>query len=226
MAAFRKAVHDGAMMIELDVRLSADGEVVVIHDRRLRRVSGRRAYVRDTTCAELKTLDVGSHFSPAFSGEPIPLLEEVLRMIPEIGLDIEVKTDGDRDRNGLMVRALGNLIARSGQNRTMLVSSFDHRFLRRFHRMFPAVSLGVLSMALRDTGRSPVRLAQRAGAQAFICSRAQVRKRAVLAAHRGNLQVLVYGVRTLRHLAQMKRFGVDGVITDYPARLSHAVVPQ
>ena len=227
MAAFRKAVHDGAMMIELDVRLSADGEVVVIHDRRLRRVSGKRGRVRDLPCAALKALDVGSYFDPAFSEERIPLLREVLRMVPgEIGLNIEVKTDGDRVRNGLMSSALGDLITRSGKKRTILVSSFDHRFLKGFHGMFPAVPLGVLYLAVRDMGRSPVRLAQRVGARTFVCSRSQVRKRAVLAAHRSNLQVLVYGVRTLYHLAQMKRFGADGVITDYPARLSRAVVPQ
>lgn len=227
LAAFRQAVRDGASMIELDVRLSADGEVVVIHDRQLWRVTRRRGDVRKMSGAELKGLDAGSWFGPEFEGETIPFLEDVLQSLPSgIGLNIEVKTDGDRHRNGQMARALGDLIARRSRRRRILVSSFDHRFLARFHRMYPGIPLGVLYLPVRDFGRSPGRLAQRVGAGMFVCSRAQMRKRLVRDAHAGGLRILVYGVQTLRHLSQMKRFGVDGIITNYPARMVRAVAAK
>jgi glycerophosphoryl diester phosphodiesterase len=227
MAAFRQAVRDGASMIELDVRLSVDGVVVVIHDRWLWRITRRRGYVRRTPGAKLQGLDAGSWFGPEFAGESIPLLEEVLQLLPPgIGLNIEVKTDGDRHRNGQMARALGDLITRRSRRRELMVSSFDHRFLARFHRMNPGIPLGVLYMPVRDLGVSPRRLAHRVGAGTFVCSRAQMRKRLVRDAHASGLRILAYGVQTLRHLSKMKRYGVDGIITDYPARMFRAVAAK
>jgi glycerophosphoryl diester phosphodiesterase len=227
LAAFRQAVRDGASMIELDVRLSADGVVVVIHDRRLWRITRSRGYVRRTSGAGLKALDAGSWFGPEFVGERIPFLKEILQILPpHTGLNIEVKTDGDRHRNGQMAHALGDLISRRSRRRGILVSSFDHRFLARFHRMYPEIPLGVLYMPVRDLGRSPVRLAQRVGAGTFVCSRAQARKRLVREAHAGGLHILVYGVQTLRHLSQMKRYGIDGIITDHPARMVRALAAK
>jgi glycerophosphoryl diester phosphodiesterase len=227
LAAFRQAVRDGASMVELDVRLSADGDVVVIHDRRLWRIARKRGQVRKMSGEELKSLDAGSWFGPEFAGERIPFLREVLELLPpRTGLNIEVKTDGDRRRNGQMARALGDLITRRSRRREILVSSFDHRFLARFHRMYRGIPLGVLYMPVRDLGRSPRRLARRVGAGTFVCSRAQVRRRLVRDAHAGGLRIVVYGVQTLAHLSRMIRYGVDGIITDHPARMVHAVATK
>ncbi len=210
LVAFRQAVHDRADMIELDVRLSADGEVVVIHDRGLSRVTGVRGRVREWTVKELEKF--------------IPRLATVLRVIPPaIGLNIEVKTDGDRRRSGLMMERLGGLLASRSGNREILVSSFDHAFLRKFHRRYPTVPVAVLYLAVRDLGRSPVLLARRAGAKVFGCSRAQLRARWVRKARAAKIRVLVYGVDTVRQLHALQRHGVDGVITNYPARLRRAL---
>jgi glycerophosphoryl diester phosphodiesterase len=220
MAAFLRAVQDGAVMVELDVRLSADEELVVMHDRRVNRTTGKRGRVRDLTVAELKLLDAGSWFGPSYSGERIPLLREVFRSLPfGIGLNIEAKTDGDRHRDGEMSRALGELITKEARGRELLVSSFDHHFLRRFHRMYPSVALGVLYMAVRDFARSPVALAHNVGAGTFVCSCAQLRKRTVADAHRNGLQCFSYGVNRIPQLRRVARFGIDGIITDVPARL-------
>ena len=226
MVAFLQAVREGAVMVELDVRLSADKELVVIHDRRMNRTTGRRGRVRDLTVAELKVLDAGSWFSPTYSGERIPLLKEVFRTLPSrIGLNIEVKTDGDRQRNGEMSRSLGKLITKEARGRALLVSSFDHRFLQRFHRMYPAVAVGVLYMAVRDFGRSPAAMARNVGAGTFVTSCAQVRKRLVANVHRHGLRYFSYGVNRIPQLRRVARFGVDGIITDFPARL-HRVLHQ
>jgi glycerophosphoryl diester phosphodiesterase len=214
-------------MIELDVRLSADREVVVIHDRRLWRITRRRGHVRRTPGVELKSLDAGSWFGPEFAGETIPSLEGVLQVLPPgIALDIEVKTDGDRRRNGQMAKALGEMITHGSRRRGLLISSFDHRFLARFHRMYPGIPLAVLYMPVRDLGRSPSRLARRVGAGTFVCSRAQMRKRLVRDAREHGLRILVYGVQTLHHLSSMERYGVDGIITDYPARMVRTVAAK
>lgn len=227
LAAFRRAVRDGADMIELDVRLSADGEPVVIHDRRLFRTTGARGRVREWTAAELEKLSAGARRGRAWAGERIPRLTTVLRTLPTtIGLNIEVKTDGDRQRSGLMVERLAGLLRSAAGRRDILISSFDHGFLRTFHRRFRSVPVAVLYLAVRDFGRSPLLLARRAGADVFVCSRTQLRTRWIRKAHAGGIRVLVYGVNTVRQLAVLLRRGVDGVMTDYPARLRRALIMQ
>lgn len=224
LAAFHRAVREGADMIELDVRLSADGRLMVIHDRGLYRVTGVRGRVREWTSEELERLRAGPRRGRSSVRERIPRLEVVLRALPpSMGLNIEVKTDGDRRRSGLMVERLGEVLRGGAGGREILVSSFDHAFLRRFHRRFPPFPLAVLYLRVRDLGRSPVSLARRAGAGVFVCSRSQVRARWIRKAHSAGIRVMVYGVNTSRQLFVLLRRGVDGVMTDHPARLRRAL---
>src|SRR5512136_697214 len=81
LAAFRKAVELGADGVELDVQLSADGAVVVIHDFTVDKTTDGTGRVAAKTLAELKALDAGSRFSPQFAGERIPTLAEVFEAI-------------------------------------------------------------------------------------------------------------------------------------------------
>jgi len=224
LAAFRRAVREGADMIELDVRLSAEGEPVVFHDRRLERVTGLRGRVRERTAAELEKTPVRGPSGRLHASACIPRLAAVLRGVPRgTGLNIEVKTDGDRRRSGVMVNRLGKLLRASARKRNLLVSSFDHAFLRRLRGKQPAIALGALYAAARDRGRSPVRLARRCGATAFICSHAQLQARWVPMLHAVNIALLVYGVDHPSQMLSLQRRGVDGIITNFPARLCRAL---
>ena len=92
MASFEAAVQAGAHMIELDVTLSRDEEVVVIHDDTVDRTSDGSGPVRAFTLRELKQLDAGRWFQPRFSGEKIPALKEVLAAFKDrIWINIEIK---------------------------------------------------------------------------------------------------------------------------------------
>ena len=92
LAAFRAAIDTGCDMIELDVHLSRDNQVVVIHDDTLERTTSGRGNVADQTYAELKRLDAGSWFDPRFSGERIPTLADVLSLARNrILVNIELK---------------------------------------------------------------------------------------------------------------------------------------
>src|SRR5512138_390835 len=81
LAAFRLALEHGADGIELDAKLTSDGQVVVIHDQTVERTTGDPGMVRDMTLAQLKALDAGSFFDSAFTREPIPTLAEVFDLI-------------------------------------------------------------------------------------------------------------------------------------------------
>jgi glycerophosphoryl diester phosphodiesterase len=218
--AFREAEEAGADVIELDVRMTRDGELVVFHDRGLKRTAGVRGRVVDCPSSVVKRLDAGKWYGREFRGERIPFLRDVLRALrPETGLNIEVKTDGDRGRIWVVARALCRLLGEKPQGGRILISSFDHVFLRRFHHLCPRIPIGALYMPVRDLTVSPARLCHRCGATMFICSRNQIRKRQIINAREHHLGVIVYGVERRRHLARLRRFGVDAMMTNDPRKL-------
>jgi len=224
MAAFRLAVDAGADMIEFDVRMTRDFELVVHHDRSLGRTSDGSGRVWDLTLEELRETDAGSWHSRRFAGERIPTLRQVLDELPRsVGLDIEVKTDGDRRRGVALPESVLLLVREARREGSVVVSSFDHRFLRRLHHLDPSLRLGALLLPVRDGFRSPSQIARRTGASMFICSRTQLRARHVRDARRAGLSVAVYGVNTAADLAKALHAGVQAVITDNPARIIRAL---
>jgi glycerophosphoryl diester phosphodiesterase len=216
-AAFARAVSDGADLIEFDIRMSRDGVLVVFHDRRLVRTTDGSGRVRDLPLSALRPLDAGAWFGRQFAGERIPTLEEVLESVPlRVGLNVEVKTDGDRRRNDAVAGELVRQLRARGGARRVLVSSFDHGVLRTLHTIAPDLPLGVLYTAVRDFGTPPSVLCRRAGATVFICSRSQLRRRHCAEARSRGTAVLVYGVDRPEQLRHVLRMGVDGVITNTP----------
>ena len=91
IAAFRAAAEQGAKWVELDVALSADGELIVIHDDSVDRTSSGTGNLGTLTAAEIAILDGGAWFAPRFAGERIPTLSEVITALGEIGLNINVE---------------------------------------------------------------------------------------------------------------------------------------
>lgn len=96
LIAFREAVKAGAHMIELDVQLTKDKELVIMHDLTVDRTTDGEGKVSELTLAEIKKLDAGSYKSPGFSGEPVPTFMEALNVMPDnIWLNVHLKGDGE-----------------------------------------------------------------------------------------------------------------------------------
>ena len=133
LEAMRLAIADGAHGLEFDVRLSADGEVVVIHDPTVDRTTDGTGVVERMSLAELTSLDAGFRFpagppGPASSiRHPIPTLDEMLRSFPAIPLFIEIKTP-------LAASATRRLIEEHGVEDQCLVDSFSATALGVFRR--------------------------------------------------------------------------------------------
>ncbi|MBE9472348.1 MAG: glycerophosphodiester phosphodiesterase, partial [Chloroflexi bacterium] len=143
LAAFEKAVELGADGIEFDVHLSADGVLVVIHDFNVDDTTDGSGRVAEMTLAQLKQLDAGSRFDPAFAGERIPTLEEVLETVgSRLLLNIELKCFSLRD-NGLE-RAVIAQVKRHGPAARVLLSSFNPFSLRRAKKIAPHIPVGLL----------------------------------------------------------------------------------
>src|SRR4051812_8087205 len=139
LAAFRRAADLGAPMIELDVQLTADGEVVVIHDFTLDRTTDGVGSVRHRSLAQIRRLDAGAWFAPAFRGERVPTLAEVLQNFPH-AVNVELKSYGD---DGLEPRALA-VVERAGALDRVVFSSFDGGALERLRACSTSATLAVL----------------------------------------------------------------------------------
>ena len=127
MAAFRLAVEAGADLVELDVRLSADGHPVVIHDAYLSRTTDGLGPVARTPLAALQRLDAGSWFAPRFAGERIPTLDEVLRWAqsctPPIPLMVELKGGRRALKRGLAEACARLVLARRLEEKVMFIAA-------------------------------------------------------------------------------------------------------
>jgi glycerophosphoryl diester phosphodiesterase len=144
LAAFRLALEMGADGFELDVMLSADGHLVVIHDDTVDRTTDGSGLVLQKTLAELKALDAGVRFATRFAGERIPTLQEVFDWVAgsHAFVNVEIKTDSLKG-DGLEEKLVA-LSRRYGLGERLLISSFNPFALWRMRRLAPDLSLALL----------------------------------------------------------------------------------
>lgn len=214
LAAFRLAAEAGADGIELDVHLSQDGEIVVIHDEQVDRTTNGHGWVHAMTLAELKALDAGSWFSPRFSGERIPTLAEVLEAVgPAVQLiNIELKS-GRVLYPGLETRVIETL-RRFGLLQRCILSSFNHFSLRLVKQIEPRARTGVLYVeGLVD----PWVYARHVPADAIHPPHYAVFPELVTGAHAAGLAVNTWTVDAPDDVRRVVACGVDAVITNDPA---------
>jgi glycerophosphoryl diester phosphodiesterase len=215
LAAFEKAVELGADGVEFDVHLSADGVPVVIHDFTVDGATGASGRVADMTLAQLRQLDVGSHFDPAFAGERIPTLEEVLESVGSLLLlNIELKTTS-LCGNGLE-RAVIAQIERHGLGDSVLVSSFNPFSLRRVKRIAPHIPVGLLyapdlPLPLRRAWLAPI-VTHEARHPRYT----MVDTRYMARARRRGYWVHTWTVDDPEEMRRLIGLDVDGIITDLP----------
>jgi len=217
LASFRIAAEVPVDMVELDVHLSKDEQLIVIHDATLDRTTNGSGSVAEYTVQELKQFDAGSWFGEAFKAEPIPTLGEVVAALPETMLiNIEIKPEAVRDGNNGIQKRVGEFITELHLEHRIVVSSFHHGVLKLLKESFPEIHTGVLYAFPRDFGKKPSELAKRVGAEIFICNRREVTQRVVDNAHENELRVAVYTLDTPRQIARALNLGIDAVVSNAP----------
>ena len=221
LAGFRGAEQAGFKMVELDVRLSLDRQLMVIHDDELERVAGVSRRVRALSRAELQALDVGAWFAPSFSGERIPTLAQVFGLLSEkLCINVEIKPDeydSVESQDGIEVQILA-LVDHFQAHRRTLISSFNPDILRRLRRLDGTQKLAVLSDAERQPDGLP--LCREIGAFAWNPHYSLVTPDNVAAAHRQDFMVFPFTVNTVEAYRSMLAAGVDGVFSDDPLALT------
>ena len=208
LAAFERALEQGADWIELDVQENAEGELVVAHDSDFMKQAGSPLKVWDARAQDLRELDIGSWFDPAFSDQRVQTLREVLMWARgRIGVVIELKYYGHDER--LEARVV-EVVEETGMQADVMVMSLNRPGLVELAELRPEWPRGLLNTAsIGDlTGLDLDFLALNAAA----ASRSQIRK-----AHARGMKVFVWTINDPVQMSMLLSRGADGLITDLPA---------
>lgn len=160
LPALVAAAERGATVCEIDVVLTRDDEIVLLHDEILDRTTNGRGRVADRTLAELRGLDAGSWFGPSFAGVRIPTLSEALATARDCGMGLLVEIK-ERQRPDRLIDRLADLLPIEGWLDDVLVISFDHTFLMRAQQRIADLRTELITHARHV---DPAALASRAGA--------------------------------------------------------------
>ena len=203
LAAIRKGIELGVDFVEIDVRCTADGILVALHDATVNRTTNGKGPIDRLTLRDVKALDAGN-------GERVPMLEEVLRVVSgQAGLMLELKVKGAAQKTVEVVQ-------KAEFKDPVIYASFLHEELGIIRSVDAEASL----MAL--FGRLPQ--ASVARAMKYSPSHVGLRqdtvtRRLVEAFHDEDLLVFVYTTDTTREIQRAISAGVDGIISNVPERL-------
>ena len=215
LSAFRAAIDAGADMCELDVQLTRDGAVVVIHDETVNRTTDGTGEVAALTLEEIQRLDAGAKFKGGkVKGERIPTLDEVFAATSgKCGLNIELKGGGVEAQVAAIMQAR-NAFADS------IVSSFNWDYLKKIQTLHFNIRIALLAE------EKPVDLMMNAvamRAHAINPRWDMVTADLCKAAHERGLKVYTWTVDADARMRALAECGVDGIMTNYPERLRTVV---
>ena len=208
MAAFQKAIDDMADYIELDVQLTNNGEVIVMHDSNAYRTTGVDANIVNMTYKEVKTLDAGSWFSDEYVGENVPSLKEVLELTQgKIKLNIELKP---ADNDTALAKNTVRLIEKYNMVNDCVITSFSESALKAVKTYNQEIKVGyILSAAYGD-------FYDMKNVDFFSVNAAFLSKRTIDAIHNSGKRVYAWTVNNKESIKNLTNKGVDGIITDNP----------
>lgn len=217
LAAMEKAAALGLGWVEIDIRLSADGICVLGHDATLKRVTGRRGRISRMTARQLANISPDSGIS-----KNIPDLDQALHLAASLGLglDIELKNCGTRNRRLARAAAISINAACSGGEVPVLVTSFRASLLAAFSRASPEIPVGLILKKIRFGWRRRV---EALGCQVVCCASQALDAGKVRSFRDAGLTVIAYTVNDVETAETLLRWGVNSVISDDPAALLAAV---
>ena len=207
IAAIEQAVAAGADMVEIDVRRTRDGVLVLMHDSGLTRTTGQEGCVEDYSYQVLKNLDAGGWFAAEFEGVRIPTLEEVLSYCRgRIGINIEIKSPAKDDGVGIQV---AKLLREYDMQEQCIVTSFQYKWLQEVKQAASEIRTGII---LDDAGQ----WSQYRDMDLYSLKYSRLTAAIVSEIHEQKKEVHVWTVDNADEIAWSRIIGVDNIITNNP----------
>jgi glycerophosphoryl diester phosphodiesterase len=214
LAAIKEAIEAGAMMIEIDAQLTADGYLAVYHD--LTKICGAKKNER-YRWDELKSLDAGSWYDAKYKGEKIPLLSEALEFVKEKAyLIIEIKSHNYGSYTEYADKIVEEVKSLNMQD-YILFASFDYDTLKRIKSIDS--SLPTAAIKLPGDPRPPSEIVKETGCEAYICSLAEMNKEMYKDIKANNIFSGLYAIDSIESLCKALEYEVNTIGTNYPAMI-------
>lgn len=216
MAAFKLAIEQGADGIELDIQMSADGQLVVIHDEKLNRTTNGKGLVAAHTYEQLKQFNAAASFKKGIQFEHIPLLTQVLELLAPTKLELNIEL-----KNGVipytgMEEAAIHLVRQYGMEDRVTFSSFNHYSVVKLAKLAPDIETAILYVAgIYEPWNYALPLGIRALHPFYYGAMPEI----VHGAQQAGMKVRPYTVDKIDDLKRMIAIGVDAVITNHPLRM-------
>jgi len=222
IVSFEEAIRRGADLIEMDVQLSADNELVVMHDTSVDRTTDGSGLVRDLPWRKIKAMDAGVWFGPDYSGQYVPSLAEVIRHFRSrhaashqpLGLVIELKTI--KGSGGMLADSVVALLQKEDFLDRAIVISFDAVALQEVRAAHKNLPTGLL---FSEESGDRIDQAKAIGAQAIFPRKTCVSARLVQQAHKEKLAVAAWTANIKVEMKRMLACGVDAITSNFPDRV-------
>ncbi|MCD6538748.1 glycerophosphoryl diester phosphodiesterase [Candidatus Bathyarchaeota archaeon] len=203
LRSVRRAIELGVDRVEIDVRVSRDERLVIMHDETVDRTTNGHGYVSELTFDELRSLDAGM-------GEKIPTLDEILKFtMGKAKLEIELKVPEATEPTIQLIEELN-------AEKDVIVISFIHELLERVHDLNPNIKTGALFF---EVPKDILQRALKAHASSIHVYYRNVNSELVKEAHRSGLEVAVWNPNRIEEMREMIDLGVDAIGSDRPDRL-------
>ena len=213
-SAFREAVRLGVEMIEFDVHLSADEQLIIVHDGTVDRTSNGSGRVAEMTLAEIEALDAGGELAEEFTGERFLTLDRALELMPaEMRLNVHVKAYGE-DRERVIPRVVEELVGRQRLGTAFVAS--DQASLVLARRIEPRMEICNLSTSPPE---DYVRRSHEIGCRILQPGNAMTTAELVAEAHQLGMEVNPFYADDEQEMRRLIGCGVDGILTNFPQRL-------
>tara|TARA_B100002003_G_C14079457_1_gene519311 strand:+ start:608 stop:1336 length:729 start_codon:yes stop_codon:yes gene_type:complete len=215
LPSFHKALEAGVTRVELDLHLSADQQLMIIHDPTLKRTTGLRGKVAQHTAAELNRMDARLGLPGWDQPCPIPTLEQLFQACPQLEhYQLEVKSGSER-QSRIVLNAIMALVERYQLHDKVVVTSASRTLLRYAKRSGFALPTGLVE---EYELLNPLKSARRYGCRYLILNWKLCNIERLRQAQAQGLHVSVWTVNDAARMRQLIDMGVDSLITDYPAR--------
>ncbi len=213
MPAFKKALEYKADGIELDVQLSKDGVPVVIHDETLERTTTGSGMVKDHTVTELKKLDAGKWFSPAYWHTAIPTFEEFAGWVAETPLNINVELKTNKVRYEGIEQKVLDILKKYGLTERSVISAFNYDSLKTVREIDPDMSFAPLSSKRLA---KPCEFADSIGADSIHLNYRLINRRLLKHCSKNGIILRTYTVNSVFAMRKCFKMKIPAIITDMP----------
>ncbi|MFD1040279.1 glycerophosphoryl diester phosphodiesterase membrane domain-containing protein [Virgibacillus byunsanensis] len=215
MSSIRSAMDKGVDAIEVDVMMTKDGVIVLNHDFDLERAAGVSTRIKDMTYEEVSKIDIGRLYSDEFIGEKIPTLDAVLEEMKqeEAQLIIDIKST---DSNSELAEKVVEVVEKHDMAELSYVQSFDYELLQEIRNRNSIIKIGqILFLSAGNLASLDVDF--------YTVRQTMLTERFIENARKQNREVWVWTVNVERNMKEVLKYGIDGIITDYPEKAQHVL---